>query len=112
MRTVEKEYYCELLTIAKRKIKSTWKEMNADNNKKTNTSQRHGHFKCNGINVISNQSIADQFNKFAVGLGSNLVKKTTVVVADGAASIYCYGTSISQLVFINPVSEDELVKIM
>ena len=41
-------------------------------NKKTNTSKLPSHFECNDINIVSKQSIADEFNNFFVGVGSNL----------------------------------------
>ena len=112
MRTAEKEYYSKLLTDAKGNIKSTWKILNAVINKKTKTSKLPtSHFECNGINIISKQSIADEFNNFFVGVGSNLAKKITV--ADNAASIYDYmGQQCPNSMFINPVNEDEVVNII
>ena len=97
LRTAEKEYYSKLLTDAKGNIKSTWKILNAVINTKTNTSKLASHFECNGINIVSKQSIADEFNNFFVDVGSNLAKMITV--ADNAASIYDYnyGTAMSQL---------------
>ena len=85
LRTDEKEYYSKVLTDAKGNIKSTWKILNAVINKKTNTSKLPSHFEYNGINIVSKQSIADEFNNFFVGVGSNIAKKITV--ADNAASI-------------------------
>ncbi len=63
----------------------------------TNTSKLASHFEYNGINIVSKQSIADEFNNFFVDVGSNLAKMITV--ADNAASIYDYnyGTAMSQL---------------
>ena len=84
LRTTEKEYYSKLLTDAKGNIKSTWKTLNADINNKTNTSKLPSHFECNGVNIVSKQSIDDEYNNFFVGVGSNHAKKITV--ADNAAS--------------------------
>ena len=54
---------------------------NAVINKKTKTSKLPSHFECNGVNIVSKQTIA---------------KKITV--ADNGASIYDYnGTAMSQL---------------
>ena len=109
MRTAEKEYYSKLLTNAKGNIKSTWKILNAVINTKTNTSKLASHFECNGINIVSKQSIADEFNNFFNF--SNLAKMITV--ADNAASIYDYmGQQCPNSMFINPVSEDEVVSII
>ena len=110
MRTAEKEYYSKLLTDAKGNIKSTWKILNAVNTK-TNTSKLASHFECNGINIVSKQSIADEFNNFFVDVGSNLANMITV--AYNAASIYDYmGQQCPNSMFINPVSEDEVVSII
>ena len=63
------------------------------------------------INIVSKQSIADEFNNFFVGVRSNLAKKITV--ADNAASIYDYmGQQCPNSMFINPVNEDEVVNII
>ena len=64
------------------------------------------------INIVSKQSIADEFNNFFVGVGSNLAKKITV--ADNAASIlYDYmGQQCPNSMLINPVNEDEVVNII
>ena len=111
LRTAEKEYYSKLLTDAKGNIKSTWKILNTISNKKTNTSKLPSHFECNEINIVSKQSIADGFNNFFVDVGSNLDKKITV--ADNAASIYDFmGQQCPNSMFINPVSEDEVVNII
>ena len=111
LRTAEKEYYSKLLTDAKGNIKSTWKILNTIINKKTNTSKLPSHFECNEINIVSKQSIADGFNNFFVDGGSNLDKKITV--ADNAASIYDFmGEQCPNSMFINPVSEDEVVNII
>ena len=111
LRTAEKEYYSKLLTDAKGNIKSTWKILNTIINKKTNTSKLPSHFECNEINIVSKQSIADGFNNFFVDVGSNLDKKITV--ADNAASIYDFmGQQCPNSMFINPVSEDEVVNII
>ena len=111
MRTAEKEYYSKLLTDAKGNIKSTWRILNAVINTKTNTSKLASHFECNGINIVSKQSIADEFNNFFVDVGSNLAK--VITVADNAASIYDYmGQQCPNSMFINPVSEDEVVSII
>ena len=111
LRTAEKEYYSKLLTDAKGNIKSTWKILNAVINTKTNTSKLASHFECNGINIVSKQSIADEFNNFFVDVGSNLAQMITV--ADNAASIYDYmGQQCPNSMFINPVSEDEVVSII
>ena len=60
---------------------------------------------------MSKQCIADEFNNFFVDVGSNLAKMITV--ADNAASIYDYmGQQCSNSMFINPVSEDEVVSII
>ena len=73
--------------------------------------QLPSHFECNGINIVSKQSIADEFNNFFVGVGSNLDKKITV--ADNAASIYdSMGQQCPNSMFINPVHEDEVVNII
>ena len=62
-------------------------------------------------NIVSKQSIADEFNNFFVGVGSNLAKKITV--ADNAASIYDYmGQQCPNSMFINPVNEDEVFNII
>ena len=50
------------------------------------TSKLASHFECNGINIVSKQSIADEFNNLFVDVGYNLAKMITV--ADNAASIY------------------------
>ena len=98
---------CRLRTV----IKSTWKILNTIINKKTNTSKLPSHFECNEINIVSKQSIADGFNNFFVDVGSNLDKKITVV--DNAASIYDFmGQQCPNSMFINPVSEDEVVNII
>ena len=111
LRTAEKEYYSKLLMDAKGNIKSTWKILNTIINKKTNTSKLPSHFECNEINIVSKQSIADGFNNFFVDVGSNLDKKITV--ADNAASIYDFmGQQCPNSMFINPVSEDEVVNII
>ena len=111
LRTAEKEYYSKLLTDAKGNIKNTWKILNTIINKKTNTSKLPSHFECNEINIVSKQSIADGFNNFFVDVGSNLDKKITV--ADNAASIYDFmGQQCPNSMFINPVSEDEVVNII
>ena len=84
--------------------------LNAIINKKTNTSKLPSHFECNEINIVSKQSIADGFNNFFVSVGSNLDK---ITVADNAASIYDYmGQQCPNSMFINPVSEDEVVNII
>ena len=90
MRTAEKEYYSKLLIDAKGNIKNTWKILNAVINKKNNTNSSHlpGHFECQGRNIISKQSIADEFKNFFVGVESNLAKKIAVV--DQAPSIHDY----------------------
>ena len=57
-------------------------------------------FECNGINIVSKQSIADEFNNFFVDVGPNLAKMITV--ADNAASIYDYmGQQCPNSMFIN-----------
>ena len=111
LRTAEKEYYSKLLRDAKGNIKCTWKILNAVINTKTNTSKLASHFECNGINIVSKQSIAGEFNNFFVDVGSNLAKM--ISVADNAASIYDYmGQQCPNSMFINPVSEDEVVSII
>ena len=63
------------------------------------------------MRLLLSQSIADGFNNFFVDVGSNLDKKITV--ADNAASIYDYmGQQCPNSMFINPVSEDEVVNII
>ena len=105
------EYYSKLLIDAKGNIKGTWKIRNAVINKKTNTSKLPSHFECNGINIVTKQSIADEFNNFFVGVGSNLAKKITV--ADNADSIYDnMGQQCPNFMFINPVNENEVVNII
>ena len=80
-------------------------------NKNTKTSKVPSHFECNGVNVVNKQSIADEFNNFFLGVGSNLAKKITV--ADNAASVYDYmGQQYPNSMFINPVNEDEVVNII
>ena len=86
LRTAEKEYYSKLLMYAKGNIRSTWKILNAVINTKTNTSKLASHYECNGINIVSKQSIADEFNNFFVDVGSNLAKMITV--ADNACCLY------------------------
>ena len=88
LRTAEKEYYSKVLTDAKGNIKSKWKILNSVINTKTNTFKLASHFECNGINIVSKQSNADEFNNFFVDVASNLGKMITV--ADNAASIYDY----------------------
>ena len=90
---------------------STWKILNPVINTKTNTSKLASHFERNGINIVSKQSNADEFNNFFVDVGSNLANMITV--ADNAASIYDYmGQQCPNSMFINPVSEDEVVSII
>ena len=84
--------------------------MNAVINKKTNTSKLPSHFECSGINIVSKQSIADEFNNFFVGVGSNLAKKITV--AYNVASYNYIGQQCHNSMFINPVSEDVVVNII
>ena len=85
--------------------------LNAVINTKTNTSKLASHFECNGINIVSKQSIADEFNNFFADVGSNLAKMITV--ADNATTKYDYmGKQCPNSMFINPVSEHEVVSII
>ena len=72
------------------------------------------HFELNGTNkknIVNKQIIADEFNKFVVNVGPNLAKNIPGV--NNAASVYDYmGQQNLNSMFINPVNEAEVIRII
>ena len=69
------------------------------------------HFELNGTNIVNKQTIADEFNNFFVNVGPNLVKNIPAV--NNVASIYDYmGQQNLNSMFINPVNEAEVIRII
>ena len=110
LRTAEKDHYSKLLSDAKGNIKDTWNILNAAMNKKSST-EFPSHFELNGTNMVNKQTIADEFKFFFVNVGPNLAKNIPAV--NNAASIYDYmGQQNLNSMFINPVNEAELIRII
>ena len=63
------------------------------------------------INIVNKQTIADEFNNFFDNFGPNLAKNIPAV--NNAASIYDYmGQQNLNSMFINPVNETEVIRII
>ena len=63
------------------------------------------------LNVVNKQIIADEFNTFFVNVGPNLAMNIPVV--NNAASAYDYmGQQNLNSMFINPVNEAEVIRII
>ena len=111
LRTAEKEHYSKLLSDAKGNIKDTWKILNAAMNKKKSSTEFPTHFELNGTNIVNKQIIADEFNNFFVNVGPNLAMNIPVV--NNAAYVYDYmGQQNLNSMFINPVNEAEVIRII
>ena len=111
LRTAEKEHYSKLLSDAKGNIKDTWKILNAAMNKKKSSTEFPTHFELNGTNIVNKQIIADEFNNLFVNVGPNLAMNIPVV--NNAASVYDYmGQQNLNSMFINPVNEAEVIRII
>ena len=107
LRTAEKEHYSKLLSDAKGNIKDTWKNLNAAMNKKKSSTE----FPTHETNIVNKQIIADEFNNFFVNVGPNLAMNIPVV--NNAASVYDYmGQPNLNSMFINPVNEAEVIRII
>ena len=111
LRTAEKEHYSKLLPYAKGNIKDTWTILNAAMNTKKSSTEFPTHFELNGANIVNKQIIADGFNKFFVNVGPNLAKN--ILGVNNAASVYdsCGQQNLNSM-FINPVNEAEVIRII
>ena len=68
-------------------------------------------FELNGTNIVNKQIIADEFNNFFVNVGPNLANNIPVV--NNAASVCDYpGQKKKYSMFINPVNEAEVIRII
>ena len=80
-------------------------------NKKKGSTEFPTHFELNGTNIVNKQIMADEFNNFFVNVGPNLAMNIPVV--NNAASVYDYmGQQNLNSMFINPVNEAEVIRII
>ena len=119
LRTAEKEHYSKLLSDAKGNIKDTWNFFNAAMNKKKSSTEFPTHFELNGTNIVNKQIIADEFNNFFVKrfyldkISCNMNFAMNIPVVNNAASVYDYmGQQNLNSMFINPVNEAEVIRII
>ena len=78
---------------------------------KKSSTEVPSHFELNGTNIVNKQIIADEFNNFFLSVGPNLAKNIPAV--NNAASMYDYmGQQNFNSMFINPVNEAEVIRII
>ena len=111
LRLAEKSYYLKLLTEKKGDAKGIWKILNNVINKKQGHHELAKQFECNGEMIHDRIAIANEFNTFFANVGPNLAM--TIPVIDNGPSIHDYlGNGNINSMFLNPVSEDEIINIV
>ena len=111
LRLAEKSYYSKLLTEKKGDAKGIWKILNNVINKKQGHHELAKQFECNGEMIHDRTVIANEFNTFFANVGPNLAM--TIPVIDNGPSIHDYlGNGNINSMFLNPVSEDEIINIV
>ena len=111
LRLAEKSYYSKLLTEKKGDAKGIWKILNNVINKKQGHHELAKQFECNGEMIHDRIAIANEFNTFFANVGPNLAM--TIPVLDNGPSIHDYlGNGNINSMFLNPVSEDEIINIV
>ena len=108
LRSAERKYYQDLLIRHKSNMKKSWNVIKMVINKRKYR-QCCTKFVSNGKTVEDGELIANRFNDFFVNVGSSLAKTIPLSPKDPTD----YMTQNINVIFnINPVTEDEITKIM
>ena len=109
LKVAEKTYYKDLLLSNKDNMRKTWSIIKniIGTHKKTCTQKI---FKLNDGSTTDNKKIiSDKFNDFFINVGPNLAKAIPTV---NKTPLYCMKNKIFESMFIEPVTQDEIVKLI
>lgn len=111
MRQAKKDYYNKMLNENKNNLKSTLKILNNVIGNKSVSTKLPNYF-TNGNDVIKNMNeVANEFNSFFVSIGPNLAN--SIERHDGQTDSGCnVGSKVSQSMFLDEVSEDDIRSIV
>ena len=111
LRKCEKNYNTRLLELNKGNLKETWKLLNSIINKKKKTMLLGNEFEKNGEPITGNENIANGFNNYFVNVGPSLADN--IPATDTHFSQYLSdSTNVTNSLFLNPVTEDEIVRVV
>ena len=108
LRQAEKQHYDNLFATHKDNLNKTWNTIMLIINKHKNVAKAST-FVINNIQVTDPKEIADNFNNFFVNIGPNLANK---IPTQNKNPISYLNKSVTNSLFLNPVTSDELVKLI
>ena len=108
LRQAEKQLYDNLFATHKDNLNETWKTIKLIINKHKNVAKAST-FVINNKQVTDAKEIANNFNNFFVNIGPNLANK---IPTQNKNPISYLNKSVTNLLFLNPVTSDELVKLI
>ena len=108
---MKKNYNTKLLELNKGNLKETWKLLNSIINKKKKTMLLGNEFEKNGEPITGNENIANGFNNYFVNVGPSLADN--IPATDTHFLQYLSdSTNVKNSLFLNPVTEDEIVRLV
>ena len=108
IRKAERDYYNTRMTEYKSDLKKSWNLLKIIINKSKNKKEASG-FKYKDTIITNKQVIADKFNEFFVNVGPNLARNIPNTKTKPTAYLK---NKVMESFFLQPVSEDELVKVI
>lgn len=110
LRSAEKMYYCKKLKDYKNDIKSTWKILNEITQRKKGKCVVTNEFISGDKTITNDKTIADGFVEFFTNIGPSLAKK--IDPCPGKDFSNFLGQGISNSIFLSPVTENEILKVV
>ena len=112
MRKAEKVYYRNKLEQHKGDVKKIWSTIN-EVIRRGNHTKKYSEFMYNGNNKVYNkQVIANMFNDFYINIGPKLASDIDTKNVDTQYDYYLKNMNIANSMYINPCSEEEIVKVI
>ena len=105
----DKEYYSDLISANKSKMKKTWSILKYIINKKK-SQQIQSRFKLNDGSITTNKAVIfEKFNNFFIGVGPTLANK---IPKQSRTPEFYLGNSLTNSMFLAPVSTEEIRNII
>ena len=109
LRSAEKYHYHQKLAQSQNLLKSSWKIIKEAMGQ-SNIHKPQAEFHINGSNITDNKLIADEFNKYFVNIGPNLISKLPQSTPNPTTFMSASRTYPS--IFLTPTTTDEIKSIM